>query len=174
MMYNGEVVSSPFLMLKEVWNMKTAKIGLLLILIGFIAVGCAAPSSMSGSAYSRDQAQKVQTVHEGEVIMVREVLIEGSKSGAGGVAGGIMGYALGSTVGGGSGKGVARAAGTIAGAAAGSAIEESATRQTGLEITVKLDNGETVSIVQEADERFDEGDLVRVLRRPDGSARVIQ
>ncbi len=69
---------------------------------------------------------------------------------------------------------MARAAGTIAGAAAGSAIEESATRQTGLEITVKLDNGETVSIVQEADERFDEGDLVRVLRRPDGSARVIQ
>jgi outer membrane lipoprotein SlyB len=106
--------------------------------------------------------------------MVREVLIEGSKSGAGGLAGGIMGYALGNTVGGGSGKGVARAAGTVAGAAAGSAIEESATRQTGLEITVKLDNGETISIVQGADERFDEGDLVRVLRRPDGSARVIQ
>jgi outer membrane lipoprotein SlyB len=58
--------------------MKTAKIGLLLILIGLIAVGCA--PSMSGSAYSRDQARKVQTVHEGEVIMVREVLIEGTKS----------------------------------------------------------------------------------------------
>jgi len=152
--------------------MKTAKIGLLLILIGLIAVGCA--PSMSGSAYSRDQARKVQTVHEGEVIMVREVLIEGTKSGLGGLAGGVMGFALGSTVGGGSGKGVARAAGTIAGAAAGGAIEEGATRQTGLEITVKLDNGQVVSIVQAADERFDEGDLVRVLRRPDGTARVIQ
>ncbi len=152
--------------------MKTAKIGLLLILIGLIAVGCA--PSMSGSTYSRDQARKVQTVHEGEVIMVREVLIEGTKSGLGGLAGGVMGFALGSTVGGGSGKGVARAAGTIAGAAAGAAIEEGATRQTGLEITVKLDNGQVVSIVQAADERFDEGDLVRVLRRPDGTARVIQ
>ena len=152
--------------------MKTAKIGLLLILIGLIAVGCA--PSMSGSAYSRDQARKVQTVHEGEVIMVREVLIEGTKSGLGGLAGGVMGFALGSTVGGGSGKGVARAAGTVAGAAAGAAIEEGATRQTGLEITVKLDNGQVVSIVQAADERFDEGDLVRVLRRPDGTARVIQ
>jgi len=152
--------------------MKTVKNGLLIILIGLIAVGCA--SSMSGSTYSRDQAQKVQTVHEGEVIMVREVLIEGTKSGLGGLAGGIMGFALGSTIGSGSGKGVARAAGTIAGAAAGGAIEEGATRQRGLEITVKLDNGETVSIVQGADERFDEGDLVRVLRRPDGSARVIQ
>ena len=152
--------------------MKTAKIGLLLILIGLIAVGCA--PSMSGSAYSRDQARKVQTVHEGEVIMVREVLIEGTKSGLGGLAGGVMGFALGSTIGSGSGKGVARAAGTLAGAAAGAAIEEGATRQTGLEITVKLDNGETISIVQGADEKFDEGDLVRVLRRPDGTARVIQ
>ena len=152
--------------------MKTTKIGLLLILIGLVAVGCA--PSMSGSTYSRDQARKVQTVHEGEVIMVREVLIEGTKSGLGGLAGGVMGFALGSTVGGGSGKGVARAAGTIAGAAAGGAIEEGATRQKGLEITIKLDNGQVVSIVQAADERFDEGDLVRVLRRPDGSARVIQ
>ena len=152
--------------------MKTAKNGVLIILIGFIAVGCA--SSMSGSTYSRDQAQKVQTVHEGEVIMVREVLIEGTKSGVGGLAGGVMGYALGSTIGGGSGKRVARAAGAVGGAAAGAAIEEGATRQKGLEITVKLDNGETISIVQGADEKFDEGDLVRVLRRPDGSARVIQ
>ena len=85
-----------------------------------------------------------------------------------------MGFALGSTVGGGSGRGVARAAGTVAGAAAGGSIEEGATRQKGLEITVKLDNGQVVSIVQAADEKFDEGDLVRVLRRPDGSARVIQ
>ena len=152
--------------------MKAVKNGLLIILIGLIAAGCA--SSMSGSTYSRDQARKVQTVHEGEVIMVREVLIEGTKSGLGGLAGGVMGFALGNTVGGGSGKGVARAAGTIAGAAAGGAIEEGATRQKGLEITVKLDNGETISIVQGADEKFDEGDLVRVLRRPDGSARVIQ
>jgi outer membrane lipoprotein SlyB len=85
-----------------------------------------------------------------------------------------MGFALGSTIGGGSGRGVARAAGTVAGAASGAAMEEGATRQKGLEITVKLDNGETVSIVQGSDEKFDEGDLVRVLRRPDGSARVIQ
>lgn len=69
---------------------------------------------------------------------------------------------------------MARAAGTIAGAASGAAIEEGTIRQKGLEITVQLDNGETVSIVQGADETFDEGDLVRVLRRPDGSARVIQ
>ena len=106
--------------------------------------------------------------------MVREVQIEGTKSGAGAIAGGIMGFALGSTIGSGSGRTVARAAGTVGGAAAGAAIEEGATRQMGLEITVQLDNGEVVSIVQGADETFDEGDLVKVLRRRDGTARVIQ
>jgi outer membrane lipoprotein SlyB len=153
--------------------MKAIRIGVALLgLVAFVATGCA--SSMSGSTYSRDQAQKVQTVHEGEVIMVRQVQIEGTKSGLGGVAGGLMGSVLGSTIGGGSGKLVAAVAGGIAGAGAGAAIEEGATRQKGLEITVQLDNGETVSIVQAADEKFDEGDMVRVLRRPDGSARVIQ
>jgi outer membrane lipoprotein SlyB len=158
---------------KEVLKMRIIKIGFpLLALFSLVASGCA--SSMSGNVYSRDQAGKVQTVHTGEVILVREVQIEGTKSGLGGLAGGIMGFALGSTIGGGSGKGVARAAGTVAGAAAGSAIEEGATRQIGLEITVKLDNGEVVAIVQGADEKFDEGDLVHVLRRPDGTARVTQ
>ncbi len=143
-----------------------------LILFGFIVAGCA--PSLSGDVYSRDKVQKAQTVVEGEVIMVREVLIEGTKSGFGAIAGGIMGYALGSAVGGGSGRTIARAAGTVGGAAAGSGLEEGATRQKGLEITVQLDNGEAVSIVQAADEYFNEGDLVRVLRRPDGTARVIQ
>ena len=152
--------------------MKTVKNRFLIILIGLIAVGCA--PSMSGNVYSRDQVQKIQVVHKGKVILVREVQVEGTKSGLGGLAGGIIGYALGSTIGSGSGETVAKAIGTVAGAAAGAGIEEGATRQKGLEITVKLDNGEVVSIVQGTDEKFDEGDLVQVLRRPDGTARVIQ
>jgi outer membrane lipoprotein SlyB len=57
---------------------------------------------------------------------------------------------------------------------AGSAVEEKATQQKALEITVKLDNGEVIAIVQEADVPFDEGDSVRVIRRPNGEARVVQ
>ncbi|UCD35896.1 MAG: hypothetical protein JSU90_03420 [Nitrospiraceae bacterium] len=152
--------------------MRQLTIFVTLILFAFIAVGCA--PSMSGDVYSRDQARQVQTVDEGEVIMVREVLIEGTKSPFGAIAGGIMGYALGSAVGSGSGRTIARAAGTVGGAAAGAGIEEAATRQPGLEITVKLDNGEVVSIVQAADRDFRVGDEVKVLRRPGGEARVIQ
>jgi outer membrane lipoprotein SlyB len=154
--------------------MKTRGIVLIVTLgaLTLIAGGCA--SSTSGNVYSRKDAQKVQTVDEGEVILVREVTIEGTKSGLGGLAGGIMGFAVGGTIGGGSGKGVARAAGAVGGAAAGAAVEEKSTRQTGLEITVELDNGQVIAVVQAADEQFDEGDRVRVLRRPDGSARVLQ
>jgi outer membrane lipoprotein SlyB len=46
---------------------------------------------------------------------------------------------------------------------AGSAIEEGATRQTGLEITVRLENGQYIAITQAADEEFRPGERVRVL-----------
>ncbi len=145
---------------------------LLLALVSLIAVGCA--PSMSGDSYTRGAARQVQTVEEGEVIYVREVMIEGTKTGFGTLAGGALGYALGRTVGGGSGKQIAKTAGAVGGAMAGSVVEEKATQQKGLEITVKLDNGEVIAIVQAADVYFDEGDLVRVLRRPNGEARVVQ
>ncbi len=147
-------------------------ISMLGLMICLFIMGCA--SSMSPDTYSRDQAQKVQTVHEGEVIMVREVMIEGTKSGLGTIAGGAMGGVLGSAVGGGSGRRMAIVGGAIAGGLAGSALEEEVTRQKGLEITVEMDNGEVVSIVQAADRDFVVGDRVKVLMRPDGSGRVIQ
>ena len=121
-----------------------------------------------------DQARKAQTVDDGTVIFVRQVQIEGTKSGLGTIAGGILGAAVGSTIGGGSGRIVATAAGGVVGGVAGSAAEEGITRQNGLEITVELDYGEVVAVVQAADVQFYVGDRVRVLRRPDGSARVIQ
>ena len=55
----------------------------------------------------------------------------------------------------------------------GSAIEENATRQPGLEITVRLNNGRMVSVTQAADEPFYRGDRVRVLTSYDGTARVV-
>lgn len=142
------------------------------IVMALVTAGCA--PSLSSNVYSRDEAKQVQVAHEGTVVMVRGVQIEGTHSGIGAIAGGILGYGIGSTIGGGTGQTLARAAGTVAGALAGGAAEEGATRQNGLEITVKLDNGEVVSIVQAADVPFAKGDRVTVLRRPDGSARVLQ
>ena len=143
-----------------------------IVLIALVTVGC--ESRTSSNVYSREQAQRVFTVDGGEVIYVRPVEIEGSATGLGAVAGGVMGLVVGSTIGGGSGKDVATVAGAIVGAATGAAVEEKASHQAGLEITVQLDNGQVVAIVQAADKGFDVGDRVRVLRRPDGLARVVQ
>ena len=104
--------------------------------------------------------------------MVQSVTIEGSQSNMGTVAGGAAGGAVGSTVGPGAGRTLSTVFGAIAGGLAGRVIEEQATRKTGLEITVRLDNDKTVAIVQEADEEFQPGDRVRILTGPDGAARV--
>jgi outer membrane lipoprotein SlyB len=135
-----------------------------------IALGCV--SSRSSEVYSRDQARKAQTVQLGTVEMVKPVQIEGTKSIVGPAAGAAAGGVLGSTIGGGSGRTVATVLGAIAGGAAGAAVEEGITKKNGLEITVKLDRGEVISVVQEADVPFAVGDRVRVLEADDGTTRV--
>jgi len=108
----------------------------------------------------------------GTVVSVKQVKIEGTKSGLGAVAGGAAGGAVGSTVGSLSGKTVATVLGAVAGGLAGAAAEEEITKKDGLEITVQLDDGETLAVIQEADEQFLEGDRVRILTGPDGTTRV--
>ena len=91
----------------------------------------------------------------------------------GGTAGGgYVGYEVGRSIGHGSEGAIAGAVGSVAGAVAGRAVETAATRQSGLQITVHLDGGETVAIVQSADVGFTTGERVKVLRRGNGQARV--
>lgn len=123
--------------------------------------GCA--STSSGSVYSSGQARQEQTVRMGVVESVRQVTIEGSKSGVGAVAGGVVGGVAGSNVGRGKGSTIGSILGAVAGGVAGNAIEQGATKKQGLEITVKLDNGQLRAITQDADESFRPGERVRLL-----------
>lgn len=132
--------------------------------------GCA--SSRSSEVYSRDQARRSQTIQLGTVEFVKTVQIEGTKSPVGTVAGGVAGGVLGSTIGGGRGSTLAALGGAALGAIGGTVAEERLTRKDGLEITVKLDSGSVVAVVQEADILFSVGDRVRVLTGPDGTTRV--
>ena len=141
-----------------------------LLLIAFISVflvACA--SSNSGSVYKRDDARKVQTVKTGVVESVRSVKLEGTKSPIGTVAGGAIGGIAGSSIGSGRGSAIAAVLGAVVGGLAGSAAEEGVTRKDGLEITVKLDGGAMIAIVQEADESFKPGDKVRIVENSDTS-----
>jgi len=128
-----------------------------------IALLSACATGVGGDDYSRDQTRREQTVRLGVVDSVREVKIEGTRSGVGAVAGGVVGGAAGSTVGQGRGSTVGAVLGSVAGGVAGQAAEQGATRQTGLEIMVKLDSGRLIAVTQAADESFKPGDRVRVL-----------
>jgi len=129
-------------------------------------------SSRSGQVYSRDQARQEMRVNYGTVREVRSVQIEGTQSGVGAVGGGVTGGVLGSMVGGGRGQVLGAVVGALGGAAVGAMAEEGVTRKNGLEITVELDTGEIVTVVQEADIQFYSGERVRLLRANDGSSRV--
>ncbi|WP_334108497.1 glycine zipper 2TM domain-containing protein [Methylobacillus sp.] len=120
-------------------------------------------SSKSGDVYSRDEARKTQTVRMGVVESVRNVRLEGTKTPIGGGAGAVVGGIAGSSVGGGRGQAIATVLGALVGGLAGSAAEEGITRKDGLEITVKLDSGSMIAVVQEADTQFNPGDRVRLV-----------
>lgn len=136
------------------------KVGALLF-AAVVLGGCA--SSMSGGAYSRDQARQVEEVRMATVESVRQVQIEGTKSPVGTAAGAVAGGIAGSNVGAGKGSSVGVVLGSVAGGVAGATIEEGVTRQAGLEITVKFDDGRMIAVTQAADEKFQPGDRVRVL-----------
>ncbi len=140
--------------------MKTTQL-ISLVLISLVLAACA--SSNSGGVYSRDEARKVQTVRMGVVESVRAVKLEGTKTPIGTAAGAAVGGVAGSTIGKGDDNIVGAVIGAVVGGLAGSAIEEGMTRKDALEITVKLDNGSLIAIVQEADEAFKAGDKVRLI-----------
>jgi len=136
------------------------KTAFILMIAGFLNA-CA--SSNAGDVYSRDEARKIQTIRKGVVESVRTVKLEGTKTPIGTATGAVIGGVAGSSVGDGKGSAIAAVIGAVAGGLAGSAIEEIATRKDALEITVKLDNGSLVAIVQEATEKFSPGDNVRLI-----------
>ena len=147
--------------------MKSIQI-VIVVILALIISACA--SSNSGSVYKRDDARKVQTVKTGVVESVRTVKLEGTKTPIGTVAGGAIGGIAGGSVGGGGRtSAVAAVLGAVVGGLAGAFSEEAVTRKDGVEITVKLDGGGLIAIVQEADEQFKPGEKVRIVENNETS-----
>lgn len=141
---------------------------LLPLLVGL--AGCA--SSLDGDTYTRGQTRQAQNVQMATVESVREVAIEGTRSGIGAGAGTIIGGVAGANSNHGRvGSTVLSVIGAVAGGVLGASAEEGVTRQTGLEITIKYDDGRMVAVVQGNNEDFKAGDRVRVLNGS-GGARI--
>jgi outer membrane lipoprotein SlyB len=133
--------------------------------------GCV--NSLSGNTYSRSEARQVQQVQYGIVQSATPVVIEGTNTIVGAGTGAVVGGVVGSNVGGGKGKTLATVLGAVAGGLAGKSAEEALTQTQGQEVTVRLDSGNIISVVQEVADGpvFRAGDRVRVLNGS-GGARV--
>ena len=145
---------------------------LVMLVAGSMLLACA-PHSLSGKSYPRHTTMTAMNVRLGRVLAVEEVLIEGEYGVIGTWGGASVGRAAGRVVVNGSGQYVSAAVGGVVGAVAGQAIEKQLTSERGLEITVEMDNGQVLAIVQGKQESFATGQRVRVLMGQ-GNARVKQ
>jgi outer membrane lipoprotein SlyB len=138
----------------------------------------AAAAALPGCAYHAGsynypgyQVGVAQTVRFGVVESVRQVEINPGPTGVGPAAGTMLGAVAGSNVGGGSGQVAGAIGGALLGGLLGAHIEADANKRLGVEVTVLMDSGTYLAIVQEADEAFRPGDRVRILSG-NGNTRV--
>ncbi len=140
-------------------------------MIRLVAVSLTAALLLSGcvtnsqSRYGHQDVGKASVVEFGVIIASRPVDISGKNTGTGAVVGGTAGGFAMSGVGSGTGNAAAIVGGIIVGAAAGAIAEQALSDRTGLEYTITLNNGKTITLVQEQtkeDRVFAAGERVMV------------
>ncbi len=114
-----------------------------------VLTGCAPKQGQN--VYKEGEIGVSRALEYGTVRAVREVQIQAKNSGAGTLLGAGVGAGSGSYVGGGSGNTWATAGAAVAGAVIGTVAERAINDRTGLEYTVRMQSGETKTIVQELD-----------------------
>ncbi|GAB3504737.1 hypothetical protein GCM10027400_00230 [Pseudoxanthomonas daejeonensis] len=130
------------------------------LVLGIAALsGCATHNNPN--TFTRSEAGRAQHVETGTVTAVRAVQIQNDSRGVATATGAVLGGLAGSTVGGGRGQTAATVGGAVAGGAAGNAV--AGTTRPGVEVTVQLESGRTMAVVQEGTpDQFRVGDQVRV------------
>ena len=139
-----------------------------------LAAALAACSTTSPDVIQRGDAQRLSQVQDATVLNVRDVVVEGSQSGAGAATGGVLGGIAGSSRSSGRESVAIGLVGAVAGALAGNAIERATTRESAVEVLVQLPSGERRAIVQaKGTENFVPGERV-VLVTTGGKTRVVR
>lgn len=142
---------------------------LFVVLVASLLTACA--SSNSGDVYKKEETRKVQTRKMGVVQSVRQVKIEGSSSAVGASIGSVVGGIAGGSATDSRARPLTAMLGALVGGILGAFTEEAVTSKDGLEITVALDNGDIITVVQEADVTFEAGDEVNIIQ-VGGSSRI--
>lgn len=116
----------------------------------FLIVSC---KYSTQSRYNYSEVGQVQVVQFGTVIAVRDIEISGENSGAAAVAGAAGGAAVGVGTGRGFGSVAGGVAGAAVGAVIGSELEQAIRSRGGVEYTVVLQNGKTITVAQNISEK---------------------
>ncbi|WP_028534882.1 glycine zipper 2TM domain-containing protein [Paludibacterium yongneupense] len=132
--------------------------------------GCAATDSATG--YSRGQMQQAQSVQLGTILSIQNVKTTGDSNDLLTLGGAAVGGIAGSNIGQGKGAAVGAILGALAGGVGANAAQHGLGSKMALEITVKLDSGRMISIVQDPDVPLAVNQRVRVLSGR-GADRVV-
>ncbi len=138
---------------------------------GILLVGCSSRGSKPTVPHGSVGAS--HRIENGTVVSVQTVRIEGNSSYVGHRTGTLLGAGVGQTIGSGTGRAAASLGGAAVGGLVGLVAEEAVTKKDGQEITIELDRGRLIAIVQEKVEpTFRPGDRVTVLETPSGYSMV--
>ena len=143
-----------------------------LILSILIITGCVY-SSQRPDVVDRSVAQRAQSVTFATVVGIDRVVIAGDRE-VGAAAGALIGAAAGQSVSDSEiESGIGGVLGGLVGSAVGSAVGDTATRKAAIELLLELDNGKTISIIQEESQyMFAVGQKVKIIKSS-GKSRVL-
>lgn len=133
----------------------------MVVAIAMIA-GCT--RNISPDTYSVGSVGVANRTVRGIIINVRDVNVLGNQSGIGGATGAVGGAIAGSAIGqGNKANALGALGGAVIGGVAGAVIEESSTRQEGIEYVVETENSSLITVVQGSDPMLPVGQKVLLI-----------
>ena len=127
-----------------------------------LALGGCVTTQMAGDFPARELGA-AEAVKFGVAYSVRAVQVDAPPTYIGAGGGALLGGLAGSTIGHGVGSAAGAVAGALLGGVAGNAIERRATQTQGEEITVRLDDGSFISVIQANEPFIVPGERVELL-----------
>jgi outer membrane lipoprotein SlyB len=123
------------------------------VLLVFVTTFLSACNFSTQSRYNYSEVGKIQVVKFGTVVKLRDIDIVARTSPLGAMAGGAAGAVGGAQIGSGSGSVAGAIGGAVGGMLVGAALEQAIRNRGGVEYTVVLENGKTLTVAQNISEK---------------------
>ena len=137
-----------------------------------LALALCACSTKTTKSYNDGDVRQLHGVYTGTVLDATDITVTEDPSLVGPIVGGVAGGVVGSFFGAGTGNALAVLGGAAAGAMIGGAEDMGQRKYPALQLTIELENGGTVMVVQAHDDYFVRGDRVRMVITGENRARI--